>query len=207
MNDELVTILKKVLSLYRKYGIRSVTMDDVSRELGISKKTLYQYVQDKDELVKLALDKYLDEFTLTIGNICRDDLNAIEELFAINQCTNVMLKDYNPATEYDLKKYYPDIYVKARETRRNTIYKVIYDNLKKGKAEGIYRMEVNEEVLAKLYVSRIDCLSENEIFSISEYLNPKFHLEVITYHIRGISNEKGLSILGEQLTRLNSFQE
>ncbi len=112
MNEELKNILLKVSDLYTKYGIKSITMDDVATELGISKKTLYQYVTDKDDLVGKFID---NEIALRQEEICKcfqAGFNAIEELFEISKFMNKLMKDQNPATEHDLKKYYPHHYQK-----------------------------------------------------------------------------------------------
>ncbi len=133
MNEELKNILLKVRELYMKYGIKSITMDDVATELGISKKTLYQYVTDKDDLVGKFID---NEILLRQEEICKcfkADFNAIEELFEITIFMNRFLKDQNPATDHDLKKYYPHHYNKMVKTRRERIFSYILLNLKKGK--------------------------------------------------------------------------
>ena len=174
MNDELVNILQRVRSLYRKYGIRSVTMDDVSRELGISKKTLYQYVRDKDELVRKTVELELTSQQDHFIESCRESLNAIEEIAEIARCINYMLKEYSAVTEYDLKKYYPDLYNKLRDVRRARILKFILDNLVKGKNEGLYRANLNVEILSKLSLSHIDSMFESEIITITEFLDPVF---------------------------------
>jgi AcrR family transcriptional regulator len=202
MNDELTNILQKVRSLYRKYGIRSVTMDDVSRELGISKKTLYQYVHDKDELVRKVVELELLSQHDHMIKSCDDSLNAIEELAEIAQCINYMLKEYSAVTEYDLRKYYPDLYLKIREVRRDRIHKFIEDNLIKGKLQHLYREDLNVEIVAKLGLSHIDSMFESEIITITEFLEQKFFLEYFVYHLRGIVNDKGLKILEHQIQKL-----
>jgi AcrR family transcriptional regulator len=202
MNDELTNILQKVRSLYRKYGIRSVTMDDVSRELGISKKTLYQYVHDKDELVRKVVELELLSQHDHMIKSCDDSLNAIEELAEIAQCINYMLKEYSAVTEYDLRKYYPDLYLKIREVRRDRIHKFIEDNLIKGKSQHLYREDLNVEIVAKLGLSHIDSMFESEIITITEFLEQKFFLEYFVYHLRGIVNDKGLKILEHQIQKL-----
>jgi AcrR family transcriptional regulator len=199
MNEELLNILQRVRSLYRKYGIRSVTMDDVSRELGISKKTLYQYVLDKDELVRKVIDLEIETRQQNMQMSCRDDLNAIEELVEIAQCISHMLKDYSPVIEYDLKKYYPDIYVRLRELKRDHMYNFIRDNLSKGKNEGLYRSDLDVDVLTKLSVSHIDSMFDSEVISIEEFLDRRFYNEYFVYHLRGIANENGLMVLKEHL--------
>src|SRR5665811_2127221 len=113
MNDELKNILLKVRELYMKYGIKSITMDDVARELGISKKTLYQYVTDKDDLVRKFVDYEIDQKQDEVIRCFNIRFNAIEELFEISFFMNKMMRNQNPATEYDLKKYYPNHYQKT----------------------------------------------------------------------------------------------
>jgi AcrR family transcriptional regulator len=203
MNDELSNILQRVRSLYRKYGIKSVTMDDVSRELGISKKTLYQYVQDKDELVHKVVDLELSSQYHHLIESCKENLNAIEEIAEISYCINYMLKEFSAVTEHDLRKYYPDLYIRLRDVRRERILKFIQDNLVKGKNEGLYREDLNIEILSKLSLSHIDSMFESEIITITEFLNPKFFLEYFSYHLRGIVNAKGLRILEDQIQKLD----
>jgi AcrR family transcriptional regulator len=204
MNEELYSILKKVKCLYQKYGIKSVTMDDVSHELGISKKTLYQYVQDKDELVQQVVDLELEERKKEIQGIESNHLNAIEETFEINRCVNITLKSHSSATEYDLKKYYPALYVKIREVKRAEMQSLLKKNLLKGIKEGLYREDIDIEIITKLHLTQIDNLSENEIISIDEYLNPKFFNEVYKYHLRGLVTEKGLKILDDCLKKIRN---
>jgi AcrR family transcriptional regulator len=202
MNDELKNILKKVFQLYSKYGIKSVTMDDVAHELGISKKTLYQYVQDKDELVHKVVDLEIENRKVRMQITCNDDKNAIEQLLQIARCITIMLKEYSPATEYDLKKYYPDLYLKVRDLRRNHIYRFISENLVKGKEEGLYRNEINVKTIAQLNVSLIDNMVDSEVVTISDFMEPHFFNEYFNYHIRGIASEKGLDFFESHLAML-----
>jgi AcrR family transcriptional regulator len=202
MNDELTNILHRVGSLYRKYGIRSVTMDDVSRELGISKKTLYQYIHDKDELVRMVVELELSTQHDHMLQSCKENLNAIEELAEIAGCISYMLKEYSAVTEYDLRKYYPDLYVRIREVRRERTFNFLHDNLVKGKNEGLYRENLNVDILSKFSLSHIDSMFESEIITITEFLDQQFYLEYFVYHLRGIVNEKGLKILEDQLQKL-----
>ncbi len=199
MNDELTHILKKVRTLYRKFGIRSVTMDDVSHELGISKKTLYQYVRDKDELVQKVIDLEIAEHQAKMPVSCTDDKNAIEQLLEIARCLSYMLREYSPASEYDLKKYYPDQFLRVRELRRNHALGFLRGNLEKGIREGLYRAEVNPDIISRLGVSLIDNMVDGEVISLNEFLDPRFFGEFFEYHIRGIANAEGLTCLESQL--------
>jgi transcriptional regulator with XRE-family HTH domain len=204
MNDELKNILLKVRELYMKYGIKSITMDDVARELGISKKTLYQYVSDKDDLVGKFID---NEILMRQSEICKCfgiGYNAIEELFEISIFMNKMMKDQNPATEYDLKKYYPLHYQKTVKARREGIYEYILLNLKKGIKEGLYREEMNKEIIAKLYLSRIEDSHINELFTKEEFASMRLFVEILTYHVRGIATEKGIIVLENKIKEIET---
>jgi TetR/AcrR family transcriptional regulator, cholesterol catabolism regulator len=204
MNEELKNILLKVRELYTKYGIKSITMDDVALELGISKKTLYQYVTDKDDLVGKFIDS---EIILRQEEICKcfsSDYNAIEELFEISVFMNRLMKDQNPATEHDLKKYYPHHYNKTVKTRRERIFSYILLNLKKGKEEGLYRKELDEEIIAKLYLSRVESIHLNDLFTVEEFTSMKLFMELLTYHVRGISTQKGIIVMEKKIKELET---
>lgn len=188
--------------LYMKYGIKSITMDDVARELAISKKTLYQYVNDKDELVGKVID---NEILIRQEEICkcfRIGYNAIEELFEISFFMNNLMRNQNPATQYDLKKYYPQHFQKTEKARRDGIYSYIHLNLKKGIKEGLYREELNKEVIAKLYLWRAENSHLNELFTREEFASMKLFVELLTYHVRGIATEKGIHVLEKKIKEL-----
>lgn len=187
-----------------KYGIKSITMDDVARELGISKKTLYQYITDKTDLVKKVVDLEIEEKAVDFSKMNCPGLNAIEEIFEVHKMVRQMLKDYNPSTEYDLRKYYPDLYNQVVKVRRERIYNNTVANLEKGKAEGLYRKELNNEIIAKLQLSRIETAFDDKVFTQEELLSPKLFLEIFVYHIRGIANEKGLQVLEKKMKELEN---
>ncbi len=204
MNIDLQIILMKVREWYMKYGIKSITMDDVARELGISKKTLYRFVSDKDDLV----GKYLDyEIEIRQKEICKclsTEFNAIEELFEITVFMNRIIRTQNPATEHDLEKYYPHHYEKIVKARRSGVYNYILLNLKKGKEEGLYRAEMNDEIIAKLYLSRSESIHSNDLFTVEEFTSLKLFTELLTYHIRGIATEKGIIVLERKIKELET---
>jgi AcrR family transcriptional regulator len=204
MNDELKTILSKVRELYLKFGIKSVTMDDIAHELGISKKTLYLYVTDKNDLVGKVIDNEIQIRMKGIYNCSKFRFNAIEELFEISLFMNKLIREQNPATEHDLKKYYPDHYQKIVKARRQGMLKYILLNLKKGIEEGLYRDDMNEEIIAKLYLSRSESTQTNDLFTVEEFTSSRLFIELLTYHVRGIATEKGISVLEKKTKELKS---
>jgi transcriptional regulator with XRE-family HTH domain len=202
MNEDQKSILIKVRELYMKFGIKGITMDDVSREIGISKKTLYQFVTDKDELVGKIIDHEIIQRQQEICNCFKVGYNAIEELFEISLFMNKLLREQNPATEHDLRKYYPHHYQKIVKVRREGIFNYILLNLKKGKKEGLYRSEMDEEIIARLYLSRSEILNSNDLFTVEELTSAKIHGELLIYHVRGIATEKGIGELEKKIAGL-----
>jgi len=200
----LKNILLKVRELYVKYGIKSITMDDVARELSISKKTLYQYVTDKDDLVGKFIENEIELRFEQIYKCFKIGFNAIEELFEISFFMNRMMRDQNPTTEYDLRKYYPHHFQKTVKARREGMYKYILQNLKKGKEEGLYRDDMDVEIIAKLYLSRSENTHFSELFTNEEFTSVRLFIEILTYHIRGIATEKGIIVLEKKIKELET---
>jgi len=203
MNKELQNILQKVGELYQKYGIKSVTMDDVSRELGISKKTLYQYVENKNDLVSKVLDQMLKDKDCSFKKISEKKHNAIEELLEVGIHIIKSVKDYNPSTEYDLKKYYPKLYTKLHKIRNERMYESVFRNIQKGKTEGLFRDDLDDEIIAKMQTSRFMNMGSDEFINPEDMFKPKYILELFIYHIRGIANKKGLEVLEQTLQTVN----
>ena len=202
MDVKFENLLKKVNDLYTRYGIRSVTMDDVSRELGISKKTLYQHVKDKEDLVdRVMMYEFSGKRNFAKKNEIR---NAIEDLFSLNSMINKIIKETNPSKMYDLKKYHPAVFEKTAKLKRERTMGMMIQNFKKGKGEGLYREDMNEEILAKMYILRMDRVSHDDIVSISEFTSPKFIYEIFIYHIRGIASKKGIEFLENNLDKMLS---
>ncbi|MCP4551500.1 MAG: TetR/AcrR family transcriptional regulator [Bacteroidetes bacterium] len=195
MNNKELNILERSFLLFQKYGIKSVTMDDICSEIGISKKTVYQYFSDKAALVKKIIENEFCRISESIDRIMNDNINAIEQLIALNQFLNSEHKAYKPAMVFDLRKYFPEIYYSIKKKKRDHTLKAILSNLKKGKKEGLYRLEMDDQIIAKLYVFRIENIMENDIFSFEEMTSEKFVNEIFNFHIHGIINEKGIKFL------------
>ena len=191
MNPKASYILEQVGRLYHRYGIKSVTMDDVASQLGISKKTIYEFFHDKEDLVKQVLLFQHDHQCGFLNAIERKDYNAIEELFEVYKIINEMLRENNPSMEYDVRKYYPDLFQEIRKIRRKRMYESVYNNLNQGKKEGLYRKELNSKIIAKLHVFRTESLFDNDMFTQEELTSFKMFHEIFVYHLQGILSNDG----------------
>ncbi len=192
MNERELKIVGEAGNLYRNYGIKSVTMDDVANHLGISKKTLYQFVNDKNDLVEKVVLENIRVKEKEFLSITKRNLNAIDELLELNRYINKVLKDYKPSMEFDLQKYYPESYKILQKARRKRMYETINENLKKGIEEGFYRKDLDIGIISKLHVFRCEGIIENDLFTQDEVTSTKFFNEMFKFHIHGIANEKGI---------------
>lgn len=186
-------ILNSALALYSKFGIKSITMDDLCRELGMSKKTLYQHVEDKNDLITQVLEHEKVIHQQIWDKMTRSDLNAIDELIHVNRQVHLNQGIHSPTFYFDLKKYYPQIYSEWMSNKRERMYEMIHRNLQKGLDEGLYREDLNPATISKLHMSRTETLHSSEILEEEEIAHPDFIDEVFKYHIHGICNDKGLA--------------
>ena len=179
------------LKLYMKYGIKSVSMDDVAHELSVSKKTVYNLVKDKNTLVDSCINLIAKQTDMS--DFCSDsDLNVIEKHIHIYKHISKLLTEMNPSFEYDLKKYYPNQFVKFVKNRRKNIFDKMRQDLKQGIEEGYFRADIDIDKLTILNIIRIEGLKETDIFE--EYNITMLDLldELFNYHLHGIATQQGL---------------
>ncbi len=188
-------MLEKILEgcdkLFRKFGIKSLSMDDIARELGMSKKTIYQFVTDKNDLVKKTFHFILNYTENQCSTIKNETNNPIDEILLISRNMSQQMKGINPAVFYDLRKYHPEAWLLFENHSQTFIYSQVKDNLIKGIEHGFYRKNIKEDILARLYISLVQTISNPELFSNIDYDFSSVYHEMIKYHLNGICTEKG----------------
>lgn len=204
MEEKELKIVQGALEVFMKYGIKSVNMDDIARSLGMSKKTLYQYVSDKNDLVSRAVAFQCESEDKAIACICERKLNAIEEMFEIMTLISTMLKDIHPSIIYDLEKYHPETMKEMIKSRHQHVFYCIFSNLERGKEEGLYREDLNSEIIARLYVQRMHAMFDPDLFKDHKYSLTDIYYQIFNYHIRGIVSGKGIEYLNERSTLPNN---
>jgi len=195
--DQKQQILEKAEELYLKIGIKSVSMDDLARRLGISKKTLYQYVENKNDLVSQIIGCHINEEKEAVTEILNNSDNAIDEMLKVAKYVLTQLRKLSPTAVYDLKKYYRNCWEIIEKHNQFFVYNHIKHNIERGQREEIYREDVNADIIAKLYVSQNFLIVDEDLFPLREYDRDKLFSQFIMYHIRGIACPKGLEILDE----------
>ena len=201
MAETRTAILQRTEILFFKYGIKSVTMDDIARELGISKKTLYQFFDNKNDLLAQIMEVAEKRDIERIEYCFKHSKDAIDEIlniakYVVEDLSKLMSSQ---AIIYDLKKYYREIWDNLERNMNASVYNGTKQNLERGKKEGLYRTDMDTDIIAKLYVSKMMCFIDEDMFPSKNYDKIKLFTQYLVYHIRGVATTKGLKKLEEQL--------
>jgi len=197
-------ILKNAADLFLNYGFKSITMDDISNHLGISKKTIYQHFDNKTSLVEAVTLHVFENISCGIEDIFSLKKNPIEEIYSIKQFVLENLKDEKSSPQYQLQKYYPKIYSTLKKKQFEVMQECVKDNLTRGIELGLYRHNINIEFISRIYFNSMLVLKDKDLFPLSHFSVITLMDNYLEYHIRGISTPKGLETLNKFITSYQS---
>jgi len=186
-------ILDKTVELFYEYGIRNLNMDDISRNLGISKKTLYLYVKSKEDLIEKLF--YYDEmkWDTEMAKAITNGSNAIEILIQVSLRIFEEMGKMDPKIKFELKKYYEAIYQQFMVRKQNHIFSQMSRNIERGIREGLYRSDVNVELVAGLYVRNLVDMHNKDYCIIENITFDDVFKVMFENHIRAISTPEGIA--------------
>ncbi len=190
-------ILNKATDLFLNLGFKSVTMDDLAHEMGISKKTIYHHFENKTQLVEEATMGLFWEISNGIDEIIALKKNPIEELYEIKKFVMARLKDEKASPQYQLQKYYPKIFDTLKKREFEVMQECVLDNIKRGMEIGIYRENLNVEFVARIYFAGAISLGDHDLFPNRMFTKVALEDYYLEYHLRGIVTPKGRKILNE----------
>lgn len=193
-------ILLRATDMFLNYGFKSVTMDDLARNLGISKKTIYQHFDNKTKLVESSTLNLFNVIANGIDRICALEKNPIEEIFSIKQFVMAHLKDEKSSPQYQLQKYYPSIFDSLKKKQFGVMEVCVTNNLKKGVRNELYRDNINIDFISRLYFNGMLALKDKDLFPVKKFSANEIMNNYLEYHLRGICTPKGLAILNRHLT-------
>lgn len=187
--------------LFLERGFKSITMDDLANEIGMSKKTIYSEYNNKTELVEdCVMNKFCD-LSEGIDSIFAMGKNAIEELFEIKKYVLSHLNDEKTSPQFQLMKYYPKIYKNIRAMHFNKMHKCVLSNVERGMQQEIYRADLDKEFVARIYYSGVNSIKDQTLFPIERFPISKLMDAFLEYHLRGIVTTKGKNILKTFINR------
>ena len=190
-------IIKTAGELFFRLGIRSVSIDDICRELGMSKKTFYVYFSSKDELIEQMLQANVEYMQ-----------GKMEELLALGdfrQLVKVFLKRQEaekndvrrvPQLVYDLKKYYPRQFTLFQQQCFETQRNYIEQYLELGIRQGLVRANLNIEITAVLFAKiHSDAIRDFELIENHNYNMHQLAHTAMDVFVRGVLSEEGRRII------------
>lgn len=188
-------ILQKATDLFVRYGIRSITMDEIALQLGISKKTIYHFFADKNELVDAVVLKMLGHSQHCCESYKTVAVNAIHEVLLAMQMVNEMFGHMNPSMLYDLEKSHPKAFEKYTQYKYKYLFRVITENLERGVKEDLYRPDININIITMLRLETILFPFRPEVFSRTKFNAAEVQLHVIEHYLFGIASLKGYKLI------------
>jgi len=198
--------LSEAETLFSKYGIRSMTMDDIARQVGISKKTIYQHFTDKDEIVyqvvhyRIANDKHYADCQLA------DVSNPIEEMLMVSEMMRTQLANVNPSMLIDIQRLYPRAWALFVDYRDKFILEAIRRNLIRGIEQGLYRSDIDVDIFSRLRIELVQLGFDSQVFPITRTTLLDVQMQLLHHFIRGILSDKGFSSYNQFLTKYRNDQ-
>ncbi|MBG15245.1 MAG: hypothetical protein CL853_02710 [Crocinitomicaceae bacterium] len=190
-------IIHQVAELFRDFGIKSLTMDDISSSLGISKKTLYKYVSDKNDLVNKVIKASIEQKESYLLQLIKENNHPIDELVSIAKFSIIEISSLHPSVQFDLKKYHPKAWMLFEQHKQSFVYNCVVNNLKEGIKINVYRNNIDPDIVARLHTGAIPLVFDSSVFPPSNYSFKNVFSEFMRHHIRGIATQKGIEYLKE----------
>lgn len=188
-------IQQQAEELFRRYGVKSVTMDEIASHLGVSKKTIYQYYSDKDELV-LAVATHLIKYAeKCCDEHCTHAANAIEELFRAMEFGGEMFRTMNPSMLFDLRKYHPAAFKRFLVYKHEYMLKIFEKNIKRGIEEELYRPEIKGDIISRFRLETFLLPLDQEVFLSTRFNPVEVHREIMTHFLFGVVSLKGYKMI------------
>ncbi len=188
-------ILTKSHELFMLYGIRSVSMDEIANHLGMSKKTIYQYFKDKDALVEGVINIEIERHHEEFSRYAAISENAIHEMFLALDTAQEMFKHMNPSVMFDLQKYHSSGFEKFRAHKNTFFYEITKANIERGKQEGLYRANIDVDVLTRYRLANMFLMFDFEHFPSTKFTPIQIITETTDNFLHGMATQAGLKTI------------
>lgn len=190
--------------LFLQAGIKSVTMDDIARHLGMSKKTIYQFFSDKNQLVIALVKKKLNDDECQMKSIIESSSNVVEEMINMMKCSEEIFSRINPIVVHDMQKFHPDAWKEFQSFKSDVLIKTLEQLLIKGIQQGFIRPEVDVKILAKMRVSQVEMGFNTAIFPVAHFTHWKVQYQLLEHFNYGICTLKGHQLLDQYKSMMSA---
>ena len=190
-------IIAKAREQFFRYGVKSVTMDDIARELGISKKTIYQHFEDKDAIVHQLMMAEMANDKCEWDELDGSSNNVIEKIVKSMDIIRQAVAEINPSTFFDIKKYHPKTWELFQEHKQKFIMESVRKELLQGIEQGFFRDDIKVEILVRMRLEQIEIAFDPHLFPPNKFSLIEVELTMLDHYIRGILTPKGLEVYRE----------
>jgi TetR/AcrR family transcriptional regulator, cholesterol catabolism regulator len=188
-------ILIKAEELFMQFGIRSVSMDDIANNLGMSKKTLYQYYADKDELVDAVVDGHIKVIQTDCVGCRKDAKDAVHEIFITMERIMEEFNNMNPMVLFDLEKFHFNSYRRFKEHKDKFMAQIIRDNIEWGIKDELYRHDISVDIMSKFRIESMMLPFNVGVFPPGKYQLAALSEEIILHFVYGLATIKGHKLI------------
>ncbi|WP_040252347.1 TetR/AcrR family transcriptional regulator [Psychroserpens mesophilus] len=197
-------IIHKSAELFLSLGFKSVTMDDIASEMGISKKTIYVHFENKTKLVEAVTFTLFSNICDGIDCICNASHNPIEELYDIKMYVMNYLKNEKTSPQFQLKKYYPKIYQILHLKQFEKMHESVKESIQKGVDTELFRSNINVDFISRMYFNGMTGIKDDTIFPKEKYTMEYLMESYLEYHLRAIVTTKGMTVLNNFINKNQS---
>jgi AcrR family transcriptional regulator len=205
LNERFQELYEPIKELFYSYGLKNLSMDELSHKLGISKKTLYTFVKNKEELVEKIFMYDEANVMRTKKKVHDEHINAIEKLLRISQFIYAEIKRINPRIRYEMEKYFNSTFEAYKEKKRKFVYEGMKANMKQGIAEKLYREDINIDLVATIYLNSFIELHNSDVCKMLDINFIKLFEVMFENHIRAISTPAGVAYFESRKNEIIEF--
>jgi len=190
-------IINEASELVMQFGIRAVTMDDIAKNLGISKKTIYQYFKDKKELVNTVTELHLEREEERFTSSVKESNDSIHELILVSQCLRETMKDMKMNVLNELQKFYPEAWNKYEHFKNKVMKETIMQTIVRGQKEGYFRSTIDPELVATMRMEQVQTFMLKNLVPREKYAIAEVQMHLFDHFIHGLFTIKGHQLFNQ----------
>ena len=190
-------ILQHAQKLFLRNGIKSVSMDDIAADMGMSKKTLYKWFENKDQIVLAGISQHLNGVQCDCAVVAGKAADAVEEMLLLSKWADEQFADIHPSIFNDMKKYHPAAWDLFQAHKNSFILDQISQNLRRGMAEGFFRSDLDVEVLARLSLAQIEMAFDSELYPAAKFSPVRVNRVFDEHFLLGVATLKGHKLINQ----------
>ena len=193
-------IVEKAAELYMQFGIRTVTMDDIARDLSISKKTIYQYFKDKRELVNTICSTHLQMEAERFEGTSVEGENSVHELILVSKCLRDSMQEMKVNIMNELRKFYPEAWAMYSDFKSGVMKESIMKVIQRGQKEGYFRPELDPELITIMRMEQVESFLVSNFYPKDRFSFTEVQIQLFDHFIHGLFTIEGHQLFNQYNT-------